>query len=79
MQYNSVLADSIPGTVLKYEWSNDKLGKIKEFEEKVTVGDLTVKGHYDAKKNVTIIEKNMSNNKSKKSEKGLIGISSIKT
>ena len=43
--------------MLKYEWSNDKEGNIKELEQKATVGNLKVKGHYDAKKNITKIQK----------------------
>lgn len=55
--YNDISASNTPKTLLKYEWSNDKLGKIKEFEEEITIGTLTVKGHYDVKNNVTIIER----------------------
>ena len=47
----------LPKTVLKYEWSTDKTGKLKELEEKATVGVAKVEGHYNTKKNVTKIEK----------------------
>ena len=43
--------------MLKYEWSNDKEGNIKELEQKATVGNLKVKAHYDAKKNITKVKK----------------------
>ena len=56
LRYNGISAGEIPKTVLHYEWSIDKTGKLKELEEKATIGRLTVDGHYDAKKNVTKIE-----------------------
>lgn len=56
LRYKGVSTGAIPKTVLQYEWSTDKLGKLKMLEEKATVGALTIEGHYDAKKNMTRIE-----------------------
>ena len=57
LYYNGVSAGEIPKTVLQYEWSVDKTGKVRELQEKATIGALTIIGHYDAKKNVTRIER----------------------
>ncbi|MHB8710382.1 MAG: lipase/acyltransferase domain-containing protein [Minisyncoccota bacterium] len=59
LRYNGVSAGNLPKTMLKYEWSADKTGKIKELEEKVVIGSLKIEGHYDARKNVTKIEKKL--------------------
>lgn len=66
LRYNGVSFGTIPKTVLQYEWSTDKKGKPKEFEEKVEANSLVVTGHYDAKKNVTKIEEKVKDNKDKK-------------
>lgn len=57
LRYNGVSTGKIPKTVLQYEWSLDKTGKIKELEEKATVDKAKTEGHYDIKKNVTRIKK----------------------
>lgn len=71
LRYNGVSARIIPKTILHYEWSADKLGRLKMLEEKATVGPLTIKGHYDAKKNVTRIGEKMRgiNGKDEKEKK----------
>jgi len=53
LYYNGVSVEEIPKTVLQYEWSVDKTGKVRELQEKAAVGALMVNGHYDAKKKVT--------------------------
>lgn len=57
LRYNGISAAEIPEAVVHYEWSTDKTGKLKEFQEKVSVGSLKVSGHFDAKKNTTKIGK----------------------
>lgn len=57
IRHNGISAGMLPKTVLEYEWSTDKTGKLKELEEKTTIGSQKIEGHYDAKKNVTKIEK----------------------
>ncbi len=54
--YNGI-STTTEKTMLKYEWSNDKEGNLKELEQKATVGNLKVKAHYDAKKNITKVKK----------------------
>lgn len=57
LRYNGVPTTEIPKTVLQYEWSTDKISKLKELQEKATVvSTLKIEGHYDAKKNVTKIQ-----------------------
>ncbi|MEK7148449.1 MAG: NosD domain-containing protein [Patescibacteria group bacterium] len=60
--YNGVLTSTIPKTTLKYEWSVDKSGNLKELEQKTTVGTLKIEAHYDAKKNTTKIKKKIKGN-----------------
>ncbi len=48
---------TISKTTLQYEWSTDKQGNLKELEQKATVGALKIEAHYDAKKNITKIQK----------------------
>lgn len=60
LAYNGVSTSTIPETTLQYEWSTDKIGNIRELEQKVTVGSLKINGHYDAKKNVTTIKKKLN-------------------
>lgn len=57
MRYNDVSTGEILKTVLQYEWSADKTGNIKELEEKAIINKAKTSGHYDAKKNVTKIKK----------------------
>jgi len=59
LTYNSVSTSEIPKTTLQYEWSTDKQGNLKELEQKATVGTLKIEAHYDAKKNITKIQKNV--------------------
>ena len=76
LRYNGAPAGAIPKTILQYEWSADKLGKLKMLEEKATAGPLTVEGHYNAKKNVTKIEEKTKDKKDKdekESKKSLPG------
>ncbi len=68
LRYNGVSSESVPKTILQYEWSSDKTGKLKELEEKVTVGSLKIEGHYDAKKNVTRIEEKVGSGEEKEKE-----------
>ena len=56
LRYNGVSTGETSKTVLQYEWSIDRDGKIKVLEEEVTTGPEAVQGHYSAKKNVTKIE-----------------------
>ncbi len=77
LRYNGVLTTEIPKTVLQYEWSVDKTGKLKELEEKAIMGPLTVSGHYDAKKDMTRIEektKGAEGKGEKESKKILLGL-----
>ncbi len=55
--------------MLKYEWSNDKEGNIKELEQKATVGALKIEAHYDAKKNITKIERKVKDVEDHEDEK----------
>jgi hypothetical protein len=57
LRYNGVSAGEISKTVLHYEWSTDKTGKLKELQEKVVMGALEMEGHYSAKKGTTKIGK----------------------
>lgn len=57
LRYNGVSAGTIPKTVLQYEWSTDKSGKFKELEQAATIGSLKIEAHYNAKKNVTEIQR----------------------
>lgn len=59
LRYNGVSTNATPKTTLHYEWSTDKTGKLKELQEKATVGMLKIEAHYDAKKNVTKIKKKL--------------------
>jgi parallel beta-helix repeat protein len=59
LRYNGVSVGELSKAVLEYEWSLDKTGKLKKLEEKATIGNLKVEGHYDAKKNITKIEKKL--------------------
>ena len=59
LHYNGVSTGEISKTALQYEWSTDKVGNIKELEEKAAVGSLKIDGHYDAKKNITKIKKKL--------------------
>ncbi|MCK9344995.1 MAG: hypothetical protein M0P64_02625 [Candidatus Pacebacteria bacterium] len=63
LRYNGVIATTTPETTMKYEWSVDKTGNIKELEQKVTVGETEVEAHYNAKKNVTEIKKKLEGKK----------------
>ena len=63
--YNGVSTGDILKTVLQYEWSTDKLGKLKMLEEKAIVGPLKIQGHYDTKKNVTRIEEKVKGGEGK--------------
>ncbi|MCR4306713.1 MAG: right-handed parallel beta-helix repeat-containing protein [Candidatus Yonathbacteria bacterium] len=58
ISYNGVPVE-ISKTALQYEWSVDKQGNLKEFEQKMTIGDSKIEAHYDAKKNVTKIKKKL--------------------
>lgn len=60
LRYNGVSTGILPKTVLQYEWSTDEAENIKELKEKVTVGTLTIEGHYDARKNITRIKTKLS-------------------
>ena len=60
---------TFPKTTLQYEWSTDKEGNLKELEQKATVGTLKVEAHYDAKKNVTKIQKKLKENEIEDDEK----------
>ncbi len=56
LRYNGTSTGEASKTVLQYEWSIDRDGKLKELEEEAATGPETVQGHYNAKKNVTKIE-----------------------
>ena len=64
--YNGISTSTIPKTTLQYEWSTDKTGRLKGFEEKATIGSLTIEGYYDAKKNETRIKEKMKGVKERK-------------
>ncbi len=74
LRYNNLPIGEIPKTELKYEWSVDKTDKVKELEEKVTVGKLKTEGHYDTKKNVTKIKIDNDDGNKKKNQEVLPGI-----
>lgn len=57
--YNGISISTIPKITLQYEWSTDKAGNIKELEQKAIIGTLKVEAHYDAKKNITKIDKKL--------------------
>ena len=69
LRYNGVSTGKLPKTVLEYEWSIDKTSTVRELEEKATVDALKIEGHYDAKKNVTKIKKNMKGKRGNDDEK----------
>ncbi|MEK7148515.1 MAG: hypothetical protein AAB770_01220, partial [Patescibacteria group bacterium] len=54
--YNNT-STTTPKITLQYEWSTDKQGNLKELKQKATVGEVKVTAHYDAKKNITKIQK----------------------
>lgn len=60
LSYDGVSTSTITKTTLQYEWSTDKVENIKELEQKVTIGMLKVKAHYDAKKNITTVKEKLS-------------------
>ena len=62
IQYNNAPIIKLSETELKYEWSVDKSGNLKELEQKTTVGTLKIEAHYDAKKNTTKIKKKIKGN-----------------
>jgi len=70
---NGVSTSATTKTTLQYEWSTDKLGNIKELEQKATVGTVKIEAHYDAKKNVTRIERKWKNNE-KETKEVLLGL-----
>lgn len=72
LRYNGMPTTEISKTVLQYEWSTDKTGKLKELQEKATTGDLKIEGHYDAKKNTTKIEEKIDSGEDKKILPGLV-------
>lgn len=77
LRYNGVLVGEVSKTVLQYEWSVDKTGKLKELQEKASVGPLTVEGHYDAKKNITRIEREKGEEDKKERKENLPGLAII--
>lgn len=86
LYYNGAFTSTIPKTTLQYEWSIDKNGNLKEFQQKATVGTIKVEAHYDAQKNITNIKKEIYEGKDNKetfsglrilklvSDKGSVGI-----
>lgn len=77
--YNGVFTSAPKDIKLQYEWSTDKMGELKELEEKATVGSLKIEGHYSAKKNATRIDEKVKDREGKKENKktlpGLVVIS----
>ena len=74
---------TFPKTTLQYEWSTDKEGNLKELEQKATVGTLKVEAYYDAKKNVTKIQKKLKakdeeDNDDKETKETFIGLRILK-
>lgn len=57
--YNGISTSTIHKTTLQYEWSTDKVGNIKELEQKATVRAMKIESHYDAKKNITTIKESL--------------------
>ncbi len=66
--YNGAPTGDVSENSLQYEWSIDKYGNIKELEEKTEVASLKVKGHYDAKKNITKIKTKLNGGEDKDEE-----------
>ncbi|MBU4224015.1 hypothetical protein KJ934_02235, partial [Patescibacteria group bacterium] len=57
IQYNNSEIISLPKTELKYEWSLNKDGAVKELNQRIKVEDLfDVKAKYNHKKNETEIK-----------------------
>lgn len=80
LYYNGISISAIPKITLQYEWSTDKMGNIKELEQKVTVGNLKVEAHYDAKKNTTKIERkvNSGDEDEKENKETFLGLRILK-
>ncbi len=66
--YNGI-STTTEKTMLKYEWSIDKEGNLKELEQKATVGALKITAHYDAKKNIIKIQKKFKDKDDHEDEK----------
>lgn len=75
--YNGISTNTLSKTALQYAWSTDKTGKLKELEEKATVGALKIEGHYDAKKNVTKIEERIDSGEDKDEEENKKTLSGV--
>ena len=80
MRYNGVSSENVSKTVLQYEWSSDKTGKLKELGRKGDRGRIKIQGHYDAKKNVTRIEEKVKGSEDRdenKRKKILLGLAIV--
>lgn len=64
LSYNGISTSTIPKTTVQYEWSTDNVGGIKELEQKVGIGSLKIEAHYDAKKNITKIDRKLKEEES---------------
>ncbi|TSC74699.1 MAG: hypothetical protein G01um101433_1018, partial [Parcubacteria group bacterium Gr01-1014_33] len=64
LMYDGVFAPAIPENVLQYEWSLEKDGNLKELNQRIKIERVfDVRAHYDAKKDETMLDIDMADEK----------------